>query len=385
MSSLDQVPACVSNVSSVGRGVGGPARQFVDLANYGARVRYPGRLKPECVATAMTRGIPNRGFLCSNPSDSSPVEIASGRGSDGPCMTQEIVDHVTWVVNQGLTCVGALGEPINPEIILRKMNNETGFHFFRANRGGVGLGQLTSSATNQVLFDRTPFYQRFLNSRDPACEPFKRPVSEAAARLGEGRPRPGVVRPERPPLALSSRGPQSQRQPQAPRAPIPRAGTDANRSASGRLREENWCSVLSSTNGLAANTMIAMMYFVHTRSNQVVPQLRPIFQNSRVNIVDQQKMIDLATLAAYGDQGNRAVGTLVAPLRSAIEMNPNDSGAAWENFRNQASRKITYLERIESTDRQLLEQGRVFNGMTGRRFPLNRLSDCTEPAVLERR
>lgn len=375
MQNLDQIPACVSNVSSVGRGIERPTHVFADLTRYGESIRNQGRIKPECVAAAMSRGAVNPGYLCSSPADTNPRVITGNNNREGPCMSPEIVNHVTWVVNQALACVGAMDQPINPEIVLRKFNNETGFHFYRAYRGGVGMGQLTTSAARQVLSGNTPVFQRFRESQEPACQPFKRPVLDVERRLEAN----SAHRQQRGPATRSGGRSQAgresaQRRPQA--APNPQAGT---------LEPENWCNLISSSNGLAANTMMSLLYFIHTRANIVESRIRPLLQSAQIDLAKQQRFIDLATLAAYGREGNNGTLNLVEPLRTALRQSRGNADVAWQRFSEVARGEVTYLQETENKSRELIDRIRPFNRITGRNFEANSTAECIEPPASQAR
>ena len=389
MQNLDQTPACLTNVSAVGRGMERPTHVFGDLTRYGESIRNQGRIKPECIAASMSRGAVNPGYLCSNPADTNPRVITGTRNTEGPCMSPEVVNHVTWVVNQALACLGAMEQPINPEIVLRKFNNETGFHFYRAYSGGVGMGQLTTSAARQVLSGNTAVFNRFRESQEPACQPFKRPVMDVERRLeansasqqrgpaqsrtaapasGNNRQQPRRTRAG----AERAESETARRRPQAATPPSPQAS---------RLEPENWCNLISSTNGLAANTMISLLYFVHTRANIVEPRVRPVLQSAQVDLAQQQRFIDLATLAAYGREGNNGAMKLVAPLERVLRSSRGNPDAAWRQFSEQARRDVDYLQETENKGNELIGRIRYFNSVSGRNFQADSTAQCIEAPV----
>ncbi|MFN7905200.1 MAG: hypothetical protein ACK5P5_08450 [Pseudobdellovibrionaceae bacterium] len=359
---MDHTPACLTNRNSAAPGLARIEAQFGDLVRYGETMRNQGRIRTECIAAALTRTNGTKGFICQSPLDRKPRNITPGktdseRANRGPCITPELVDHIAFVTNQALACMGELDQPINPEIVFRKINNESGYHFYKAYSGGIGVGQLTSIAARQVLSGTTPVYQRFKENMSPACLIFKRPVMEMESRL-EGASR-----------SNSSRG---------------QTGTATPTMED--LRQSNWCHIISSSNGIAANTMISLLYFAHTRANIVERTIRPVLASNRISDVSsQQRFIDLATLGAFGPDGNQGAMNLVAPLRSILQSaKPSDSeflDRAYARFSEDAQKHVGYLGDIQKKAEEVIGQIPAFNRISGRNFTAKSTADCVEPAV----
>ncbi|MES3037982.1 MAG: hypothetical protein V4736_08760 [Bdellovibrionota bacterium] len=68
-----------------------------------------------------------------------------GRSSQDICYTSEMIDYLTWSFNSAIECMSD-DIQMDARLIFMKMSNESLFNFSVASEGGVGLGQLTSSA-----------------------------------------------------------------------------------------------------------------------------------------------------------------------------------------------------------------------------------------------
>ncbi|MFN8945190.1 MAG: hypothetical protein ACK5WZ_11290 [Pseudobdellovibrionaceae bacterium] len=374
---MDHTPACLTNRNSAAPGLARIEAQFGDLVRYGETMRNQGRIRTECIAAAMTRSIPQQGFICQSPESKTPKLITPGVtereiANKGPCITPELVDHVTFLTNQALACMGELNQPINPEIVFRKINNESGFHFYKAYGGGVGLGQLTSIANRQVLSGTTPIYETFKKNTGPACQIFKRPVMDMERRL-EKRATQGPARTTARAVTPSSRA--------------NTAGPNSPQAAD--LERGTWCNLISSSDGLAANAIVSMLYFAHTRANIVNSTVRPVLaENGFSDVRSQQRFIDLVTLGAFGRDGNNAPRMLLEPLRESLKTsNPREEGfedRAYAEFSKGAATRITYLKEIQEKANLFKEQIPVFNGISHRNFSAPSTADCVEPPVAVR-
>jgi hypothetical protein len=355
MQSLDKYPACVTE-DRPAPGLENTMRRYGDFNRYFQSLRNQGRIRPECIAASMNRSVPNDGYICKGPADQNP-KVIDQQDKEQPCLTPDVVNHVTWVVNQALSCMGALNQPINPEIIYRKINGETGFKFYKAYSGGVGIGQLISAgATRQVLSDNTPIYEVFKNSREPACQPLKKSVLDAERRL-EAQP--------------GGRGRSISNMP----APKDNAKTQD-------LSPKNYCNLVSTTQGLAAGMMISLMYFAHTRSQYVENDVRGILGGAGINdLLQQQKFIDLTTLAAYGPRGNNGVGDMLPYLRQSVRLAPGGIDKVWNEFQRLTSQNVGYIKNVETNAKSALTQVQKFNEKTGRNFQASSTADCIEPAT----
>lgn len=132
------------------------------------------QIKEACVQAALRRSNDTKGWSCE--SEFSRAQPIGSAGEDGPCVSQEVSEYLTWAVNKAIACLNDPTKPIDPLLIYKKFNNETGFSFFSASNGGVGIGQLTSPAIEQIN-ENTNLVEQVRHSENPACVPFKKAMT----------------------------------------------------------------------------------------------------------------------------------------------------------------------------------------------------------------
>lgn len=111
------------------------------------------KIKRQCVEQSMSKlhYITNRSrMLCSSNKGKATFRKTID-GKNDFCINNEVVDYVHWSVNEALTCINSLTDnPVSPEITFMKLNRESKFGFFIQYWGGIGIGQLTTSAINGI-------------------------------------------------------------------------------------------------------------------------------------------------------------------------------------------------------------------------------------------
>lgn len=127
------------------------------------------QISNKCIRASLRRSNNTKGWSCE--SETSRAKPIGSAGVDGPCITAQVSDYLTWAVNKAIACLNDPDKPIDVELIYKKLNNETGFSFFSASGGGVGIGQLTTDAIEQIN-KNTKLVERVFNSPNPACRPF---------------------------------------------------------------------------------------------------------------------------------------------------------------------------------------------------------------------
>jgi hypothetical protein len=264
-----------------------------------AAVGFP-RIKKTCVVAALQRSNQTQGYFCPTPT-SKPVKVGSP-GARGPCISPEIADYVTWAVNEAIECLSTPEAPIDPLTVLKKLNNETGFSFFQASSGGVGIGQLTSNAIAEVN-QNTDLLERVKSSNKPACAPFKSALQ---------KPQPDNIR---------------------------------------------WCPLLHYSEGLAANLIYSLGYFVHTRDD-LMSGFRAQLQRCGIERAD---ILNLGALAAYGAEGLGVRGTLTELLRKHCHQP--------DRFIAEAERRVLYLRQVKGSLQETLD-------LAGTN--IRRIEDCIE-------
>lgn len=246
------------------------------------------KIKKACIMASLKRQNSTQGYYCQTP-DSKPKPIGSP-GTEGPCISEEMVNYVTWAVNSAIECQSTRENPIDPLVVLKKMNNETGFSFFQASTGGVGIGQLTTSAIKEVNRNLTDTLSQVRESKNPACQPFQTLLNQK-------------TKPE-----------------------------DATK----------WCSLLHFSQGLGNNLLYSIGYFIHSRDNLMGRFQRQVDKCG----IERADVKDTGALAAYGPLGLDVQGKLISILKNTCD----DPDA----FIKKATKDIQYLKQTDQKLNEVL-------------------------------
>jgi hypothetical protein len=244
-------------------------RQFLKIANlYKPIDNYtsdtlPTFIKKQCIEASLQRDIDQTGYACKNGS-AKPFENSAQNGGkntkDVPCLNQESVDYIHYSVNLAIKCFATIRDPIDPRILLKKINTETGFNFFLASGGGTGLGQLTSNPVKELAGQKTSkgegnarsVLEDLAASTDSACEPFKHVLQKDL------------------------------------RTPPPTPPID------------NVCKYVAPNDGLARTLIIGIGYYIYNRDEVVIPFLQ---KNLGQAAAENKDLINFTTLLTYGPKG----------------------------------------------------------------------------------
>ncbi len=91
-----------------------------------------------------------------------------------PCITEQTIDYITWATNKAIKCLSTADDPIEPSIIYKWINNESGFAFFVHSGNGKGTNQLTTRGALAMEDDCEAVLKRESSLLDnPECAPFK--------------------------------------------------------------------------------------------------------------------------------------------------------------------------------------------------------------------
>ncbi|MFN7727794.1 MAG: hypothetical protein ACK5P7_01420 [Bdellovibrio sp.] len=255
-----------SRLFGVGKKVGEKPSEFAEFFFEAKSSRHvasalPNRqLKKACVVAALKRQSGGPGYLCRSPA-SQPIKIGSANEA-GPCVSSDMAEYLTWAVNSAVECLSTKEKPLDPLLVLKKLNNETGFAFFQAGTGGVGMGQLTTSAIEEINRTSKQTLAPFRNQKKKACLPFQQ--------------------------ALSKRAPASSNQ---------------------------RCHFLHYSEGLSNSLSYSLAYLVHSRDN-LLPEFT---KEARKCGIKKQQVFDLAALASYGPEGSRVQSTLLKILKKTCK------------------------------------------------------------------
>lgn len=75
---------------------------------------------------------------------------SSAGATNNLCVTPRMADYTQWSLNKALDCLGG-SDPIDPQVLFRKLNNESTFRFFHSYNGGQGLMQTITCAQDEVF------------------------------------------------------------------------------------------------------------------------------------------------------------------------------------------------------------------------------------------
>lgn len=246
------------------------------------------KIKKACIMASLKRQNSTQGYYCQT-SKSKPTPIGPP-GTDGPCISEEMVNYVTWAVNSAIECQSTRENPIDPLMVFKKMNNETGFSFFQASTGGVGIGQLTTSAIKEVNRTLDDTLSKVRHSKTPSCQPFQTLLNQK-------------TKPE-----------------------------DATK----------WCSLLHFSEGLGNNLLYSIGYFIHSRDNLMGRFQRQVDKCG----IERADVKDTGALAAYGPNGLDIQERLISILKNTC----NDPDA----FIKKATKDIQYLKQTNEKSNEVL-------------------------------
>ncbi len=256
-----------------------------------------------CIQASYKRKVAQSSIECQRqPNGDWKYKKRSARSREGPCFDDTTVDYVHFVTNKVISCFQGLElkkgeqESIDPKLLYSKINNESGFNFTYSYNGGVGAGQLTSSAVQEmnVLDTRrtggrvVPGGGRFildsiLESKKPACQSLKS-VIQNDKKFKYSSPR------------------------------------SIN------------CEWVSLETGYARNLIYSVGFFSYLKHEIIGKELK----KRAPSVYKDTELLNLLTLVAYGPAGTNRALTLIRTL--GMGSNPRSNDAI-----KQALRKETYV------------------------------------------
>ena len=115
-----------------------------DVQKIGNALYAQPKIKKECIVAALNRKIPANtdAYACAGK---TPKTIDKNQ-----CITDRGARYIEFALSQAMSCLSTPESPIDPRTVLKKLNNESGFNFFIASEGGVGIGQLISAPPKEL-------------------------------------------------------------------------------------------------------------------------------------------------------------------------------------------------------------------------------------------
>ncbi|MBC7370820.1 MAG: hypothetical protein H7326_04600 [Bdellovibrionaceae bacterium] len=228
---------------------------------------FPSSVKLDCLVASTNRRPGGEQFICDESSPTNPRKsVSRGNAADGPpntnqCFTRELADYVRYAINQAIKCLSN-EEPIDAQLILKKINNETSFNFSLSGNGGRGLMQLTTPAvremTNVKYGQALYVMQEVAKSSKKSCAPFRQIASADLA---------------------NPKG----------------------------IQQGNICDWTNTGDGLARNLLYGIGYHRHVREKYIKPHLQKIAPQ----LAGNREIVGLLSTISFGPEGIKgALGLL---------------------------------------------------------------------------
>ena len=298
------------------------------------------KIKKDCLISSLKRDVggDEPGYTCKNGKASS----FSNTGSDKACINQKAVDYMQFAIHAATECLSTPESPLDPRMVLRMINNESGSNFYVGAKGGVGLAQLTSDPVE----DMAGWYEtEYINPKTK-----KVVYSAKEDSIGYFRSRyyslQGLKKENH--VFIKGRGSYVLQSiadsPNPACAPFKKmAEEDLQKPPASPGRPANYCSWVSPGNGLAHNLIYALGYMKYTRDMVIKPYL----EKHSSTLANNQEVLDSLALVAYGHGGASAAKSLINSLR----INKNSDPATVERELMQDN---DYLRNTQKKMRELL-------------------------------
>jgi hypothetical protein len=263
----------------------------------------PMRIKKECVKASLNRNSGGIGYTCGT---GKPVEFTN-REASSACLSNRVVDYITWATNEAIQCMSPPGAPIDPRVVLKKFNSESGFNYFLAQDIGKGIGQLVedpvldmggwygknrkTGKTEWNDGNGKPILRAIAASENPACAPFKEIIQD-----------------------------------ELDQSPPPLPGS-----------KKNYCSWISTGEGFGRSLVYSIGYFLLARDRYVKPALK----KAAPKLAENPEVLNYFTLVAYGPKGQSEAKAMIDDLRISNKTTP---AKAKEMIRKNSN----YVDKFES-------------------------------------
>jgi hypothetical protein len=279
-----------------------------DLRSVARAAGRPTKIKRTCVKAALQRIVWAQNKYCSDDTGKP-----RRRDMRDPCVTDQMIDYITWGVNKALACFSTKDKPMDPRIAFQKLNTESGLQYWIRVSGGIGAGQLTTPAVDDMYDPArgwSKVIQPALNSGRAECEPFKKVMDLPH---------------------------------QCTRTAAPGKCGEAGGST-------RWCQMMSSGEGLGRNLFLSLGYFKFVRDSYPNHNARQLL--SRRGLKDDssenyRKILDYLTFVGYSASGPAGMESMFA----GIKLNKN---TRFEDFVKDL-RDAHYVDNIEDRMEEVLQ------------------------------
>ena len=286
-----------------------------DCSTTAQRLGLPEKLTEipkECIQASLKRKVAQTSIECTRtPEGNWTYTPHSSRSTSTPCIDDSSVDYIHFVTNkviscfQGLSMQNGVKEAIDPKVLYSKLNNESSFNFTYSYGGGVGAGQLTGWAVQEM------------NVLDPSRTKGKEVKGNGRFILDE---------------ILKSSNPEC-----AGLKPVIENDLKFKYHSPRKIN----CEWVSMENGLARNLIYSIGYFSFLKHQVIGKELK----RRAPSAYNDPELLNLLTLVGYGPKGANRALTLIRTLR--IGAPPYSNEYFKKQLRNEVYLKNTAAKMAE--------------------------------------
>lgn len=270
--------------------------------NFNSKMARPVVIDPLCVLAANDR---SRNVTATHSNCTNDRKSASHSVNQMPrdqCKTELMIKYQAWVMTEAMNCVDALrrtvfpnSQPLPFSLIFAKWNNESALAPEIHNEGGVGLGQMTSVATKDVV-DNIGVYgdvASVLTRPENQNVPFDHPCRHFKDVLNKPA----------------------------------RVTTTIKKNERGRqetVHSQNRCQLVGFDEGFARNAIYSLIHFLRYRE-VVLPSLlndkKGIISETKINeVLNDSEFMDRLSVFAFSKAGPGGATSIVRSRRTRQQM-----------------------------------------------------------------
>lgn len=278
-------------------------------------------ISKSCIISSLKRKVTQDSFECRYNKDKNSwgriFHSKKNREDRTPCIENRTADYIHYVVNEAIDCFNYMGNgytrhfDISPKWLFAFLNNESGFNFAVSSKGGVGVGQLTSSAVQEM------------NIIKPSSG---KPIQEGGARFILDN------------LLRSPNSSCSGFQSIIKDDKKNKFWTPRNTGGSQIEKSGSHCEWVSLENGLPRTLIYAMGYYSFLQ-NQIENEL----ERQKSKFSNNEEVVNLLTLVGYGPNG---INQALALIRTAVST---------ANGQSQVVGRLSHNGYLRATRKSLIE------------------------------
>ena len=280
------------------------------------------------------------------------------------CVTKRMADYTQWALNNALECLSSPTDPIDPQVLFKKLNNESTFRFFHAYNGGQGLMQTITCAQDEVMGMSPSPYCGARNVqtqfRSQARKDLARVMDANASKCGDYssifnfKQEAKYDRLAETARGINQRGNLTGRDYRllGELADLKSEYPDYNNRLFDASQEHS-CDFVSLQSGIHRNILSGLGLFLNYRSI-ADNDLQEFFGAGVKNHPQYKKIRDLAALVYYGPTGPSGakadLGKLAPSIKAAF---PNLNKMKPSDFENKLRERFTYIRAIHRSEESI--------------------------------